>query len=55
MKDVPDGSTIMGYPARPYIDFFKERILIERLPEIEKRIKKLEEEIESLKDQSNSE
>lgn len=55
LKDVPDGSTVMGYPARPYIDFFKERILIERLPEIEKRIKKLEEQIDSLKDQNNNE
>ncbi len=55
IKDVPDGSTVMGYPARPYIDFFKERILIERLPEIEKRIKKLEEQIESLSDQNKSE
>ncbi|AWB09447.1 UDP-3-O-[3-hydroxymyristoyl] glucosamine N-acyltransferase [Thermodesulfobium acidiphilum] len=55
MKDVPDGSTVMGYPARHYIDFFKERILIERLPEIEKRIKKLEEQIEILKCQDKSE
>ncbi|WP_448589643.1 UDP-3-O-(3-hydroxymyristoyl)glucosamine N-acyltransferase [Thermodesulfobium sp.] len=55
MKDVPDGVTVMGYPARPYVDFFKERILIERLPEIERRIKKLEEKIESLKDQNNNE
>ena len=43
-----DGSTIIGSPAFDYRDFFKSSVVFRRLPDLEKRIKELEEKIANL-------
>ncbi|MBN1114127.1 MAG: UDP-3-O-(3-hydroxymyristoyl)glucosamine N-acyltransferase [Oligoflexia bacterium] len=46
-KDLPAGSEVKGYPARPLAEELKIQTLIGKLPELYRRIKKLEKEIDN--------
>ncbi|UCF65009.1 MAG: UDP-3-O-(3-hydroxymyristoyl)glucosamine N-acyltransferase [bacterium] len=48
-KNVPDKEIIFGYPARPIMRTKRIEAVINQLPELLKRIQKLEKEIEQLK------
>ena len=51
LSNVPDGETIMGYPAIGYRNFLRSSILIKQLPEMDATIRQLKKEIEELKAQ----
>ena len=50
INDVPDGSTILGAPAIEANKAKRAYALIETLPDIRKKLKVLDKEIEKLKD-----
>ncbi len=50
-KDVGPGETLMGIPAVARSQFWRQTAYIQKLPELAKKIKTLEKEIQALKDQ----
>ena len=48
MKDVPDGATVMGQPARPIQQAFDMRASVVRLPQMKRRIADLEQRLKQL-------
>lgn len=48
-NDVKDGMEIMGYPAVPKVEFARQTVHIKRLPDLNKSVKELRQEIEELK------
>ena len=49
LSNVPDGESIMGYPAIGYRNFLRSSILVRQLPEMDATIRQLKKEIEELK------
>lgn len=49
MKDIPENSFVSGFPARPHQEEQKIKASLPRLPELIKKIRKLEKDIENLK------
>jgi UDP-3-O-[3-hydroxymyristoyl] glucosamine N-acyltransferase len=45
-SDVPPGSTVMGFPARPRIEYLRGLAAQEKVPELLRRVKRLEEQLE---------
>ncbi len=50
MKDVPAETTVLGYPARPEIDQKRVYVMLERLPEMRKELKRVKDHL-GLKDE----
>ncbi len=50
MKDVEPGAAVSGYPARPHHDTMKNWVLQEKLPEMRKEIKALQNKIKELEE-----
>ncbi len=50
-KSIPAGITVSGYPAKPHFQARREEAALRRAPELLKRVKKLEQEIEKLRSQ----
>jgi len=48
-KSVPDGEVVFGYPARPIMRTKRIEAVVNQLPEISKRLRQLELELEKLK------
>jgi len=48
-KDVPDGEIRFGYPALPGMQYHRAAAVFKRLPELDKRLRTAEKEIEELK------
>lgn len=46
-KDIPSGITVAGYPARPHMEANRAYSLMMQLPEILKRVKKLEQKLKT--------
>lgn len=44
-RDVPDGTTVSGFPARPHRDELKIEAIIQKLPELYKAVKTLEKQV----------
>jgi len=53
-KDIPAGLFYSGYPARPHMQAMREEAALARLPELLKRIRQMEKEIESLNRKLNA-
>ena len=51
MRDVPPNTRVAGLPATPIKDAMRSFALSERLPEMHKQLRKLEAEVEQLRDQ----
>jgi len=49
-KDIPDGEIYFGYPARPVMHTKRIEAVVNNLPDLIKRIRRLEKEIAELKD-----
>jgi UDP-3-O-[3-hydroxymyristoyl] glucosamine N-acyltransferase len=47
-KDIPAGTFVSGYPARPHMQAMREEASLVRLPDLLKRVRQLEKEIEKL-------
>ena len=47
-KDVPDGEIRFGYPALPGMQYHRAAAVFKRLPELDKRLREAEKEIETL-------
>ena len=47
-KDIPAGLFYSGYPARPHMQAMREEASLARLPELLKRVKQLEKELDTL-------
>ncbi len=47
--DVEPGTQVSGYPARPHLQKLREQAMIAELPELRRRVKNLEKQIEELK------
>ena len=45
-NDVPDGKQMSGYPLREHIEDLRIKMAMGKVPELVKRIKKLEKELE---------
>jgi UDP-3-O-[3-hydroxymyristoyl] glucosamine N-acyltransferase len=41
-RDVRDGETVAGFPARPLREFLKSQALVRRIPKLEERLRALE-------------
>ena len=48
-KDIPDGQTIFGFPAVPKKEFIKQNLKLKKIDKLEKLLKELKSEINSLK------
>ena len=48
IKDVPAGSFVSGFPARPHVKEMRVRAQIERLPQLKERLGELEKRLEAL-------
>lgn len=53
-KDVPEGTFVSGYPAKPHMVALREEASLAKLPELIKRIREIEKELEALKAASGS-
>ena len=42
IKDVPDGETLSGYPARPHREWLKTQANLQRIDSLRDRVKELE-------------
>jgi UDP-3-O-[3-hydroxymyristoyl] glucosamine N-acyltransferase len=49
IKDLEDGASVLGAPARPIKQFWKEQAALSKLPEALKEVRRLENELESLR------
>jgi len=47
-KDVPDGQYMYGYPAIPFKDASRQRVMISRLPQLKARVDELEQRLQQL-------
>ncbi len=47
-KAVPEGAYVSGYPARPHMTAMREEAALTRLPELLKRVRQLEKELERI-------
>jgi UDP-3-O-[3-hydroxymyristoyl] glucosamine N-acyltransferase len=54
MRDIPDGGTVLGIPAQPDKQMKRQFIAMQQLPEMIRRMRALEKEIEELKGKSAS-
>lgn len=52
-KDVPDGATMAGAPARPHREWLKANANVQRLDGLRTKVKQLEERLAQLEDQKN--
>jgi UDP-3-O-[3-hydroxymyristoyl] glucosamine N-acyltransferase len=50
IKDVPDGVTLSGYPARPHRDWLKSQANLQRLDGLREKVKELEERLAELEE-----
>jgi UDP-3-O-[3-hydroxymyristoyl] glucosamine N-acyltransferase len=50
MKDIPPNSFVSGFPARPHIEEQKIKAALPKLPELIKKIRKLEKDIQQMKE-----
>jgi UDP-3-O-[3-hydroxymyristoyl] glucosamine N-acyltransferase len=48
MRDVPDGETVLGIPAMPDVQTKRQWIGIQRLPEMTRRLRELEQQVKEL-------
>jgi UDP-3-O-[3-hydroxymyristoyl] glucosamine N-acyltransferase len=48
IKDVPSDSFFAGFPARPHRDWLKVEVALPKVPELLKRVKKLEKQLQDL-------
>lgn len=49
MRDIPDGVTVLGYPAAPDQQAKRQWVATAQLPEVIKRLRELEKQVEALK------
>ena len=49
MRDVGDGETVLGIPAQPHQEMKRQWISMQRLPDMTKRLRELEKQVEELK------
>jgi UDP-3-O-[3-hydroxymyristoyl] glucosamine N-acyltransferase len=49
MRDIPDGVTVLGYPAAPDKQAKRQWVATAQLPEVIKRLRELEKQVEALK------
>ncbi len=49
MRDVADGETVLGIPAQPHQAQKRQWVAVQRLPEMTKRLRELEQQVEELK------
>jgi UDP-3-O-[3-hydroxymyristoyl] glucosamine N-acyltransferase len=49
-KSIPDGEIVFGYPARPIMRTKRIEAVVNQLPELLKRVKELERQVEALRD-----
>lgn len=47
LRDVPEGQTVTGYPARPHREHLKSQAHLSRLPKLVSRVERLEDEVSS--------
>ena len=48
MRDVPDGETVLGYPALPDKQTKRQLIALQQLPELIRRTRELEKQVAEL-------
>ncbi len=48
-KDVPPGTQVAGFPAKPYKQEWRDQAAIEKLPDLLKQVKSLERELEAMR------
>jgi UDP-3-O-[3-hydroxymyristoyl] glucosamine N-acyltransferase len=48
MRDVDSGQSVMGYPALPSREFFRQQVLLRRLPELAEQVRALARRLEQL-------
>ena len=51
LEDAPPGEVLMGIPTVPRLQFWKQQVCLQKLPELVKKVKVLEKELETLKKQ----
>ena len=44
MGDIPPGQTVMGFPARPRIEFLRSLASRDKVPDLVRRVRRLEDE-----------
>jgi UDP-3-O-[3-hydroxymyristoyl] glucosamine N-acyltransferase len=49
MRDIPDGGTVLGYPAFPDKQFKRQVIATQQLPELIRRTRELEKQVAELR------
>jgi len=49
MRDIPDGGTVLGYPAMPDKQAKRQIIAVQHLPELIQRLRELEKQVEQLR------
>jgi UDP-3-O-[3-hydroxymyristoyl] glucosamine N-acyltransferase len=47
-RDIPAGETYTGYPARPHADWLRSNAALQRLPELVKQVRLLEQRLVQL-------
>jgi UDP-3-O-[3-hydroxymyristoyl] glucosamine N-acyltransferase len=52
MRDVPDGGTVLGIPAMPDKQTKRQWVAVQQLPEMSRRVRELEKQVEELKAQA---
>jgi UDP-3-O-[3-hydroxymyristoyl] glucosamine N-acyltransferase len=52
MRDVPDRGTVLGIPAAPHKQTKRQMIAVQHLPEIIRRMRELEKQVEQLRAES---
>jgi UDP-3-O-[3-hydroxymyristoyl] glucosamine N-acyltransferase len=53
MRDVPDGGTVLGIPAMPDKQAKRQWVAVQQLPELIRRVRELEKQVEQLKAQDS--